>query len=345
MPTRGRVLLAWLVAVTVVACSADEPIPSASASALTAPASSARPSAEAASAAPSEPALAWERLDDAPFARLEMAVTAHSDRIWLAGGLSPFGEALTDVEIFDPATGEWADGPALPSAVHHASLVSDGDRLVLIGGYLGSEFNRPTDIVLVLADGASEWTAGPSLPAPRAAGAAAWDGERVIFAGGVGDGVRADVYALTGDAWERIGMMADPREHFAAASDLAGRTWLLGGRVAGLDANVATVEVVEGAEISMLDPLPTPRGGVGAFYDASLGACLTGGEAPDRAYTVAECVGSDGSITTLPDMLEPHHGHGAAVVDGRAYVLLGGPEPTLSAAATVEMLALPDPAP
>jgi hypothetical protein len=45
-------------------------------------------------------------------------------------------------------------------------------------------------------------------------------------------------------------------------------------------------------------------------------------------------------VTTLPPLNEPHHGHGAAVVDGIAYVLLGGPEPTLSADSTVEALTL-----
>ena len=49
---------------------------------------------------------------------------------------------------------------------------------------------------------------------------------------------------------------------------------------------------------------------------------------------------ADGTVTTLPELGEPHHGHGAAVVDGLAYVLLGGPEPTLSAGATIETLAL-----
>src|SRR5688500_3683342 len=107
---------------------------------------------------------AWEVLDDAPFARLEMAVAAHGGRVWLAGGLSALGEALTDVEVFDPATGEWSDGPSLPAGVHHAALVSDGERLIFIGGYIGADFSRPTDIVLLLTDEAGEWAAGPSLP-------------------------------------------------------------------------------------------------------------------------------------------------------------------------------------
>lgn len=326
-----------LLAITLAACTSATPSPSpsvvGSATPYDATEASPTPSASVSQAT-------WHAEADAPFARLEMGVAAHDGRIWLAGGLSPFGEALTDVEVLDPATGEWTDGPSLPGAVHHAALVSDGDRLLLIGGYLGSEFNRPTEIVLVLADGDDSWQQGPSLPEPRAAGAGTWDGERVVYAGGVGDGVEADVYALAGDAWASIGVMREAREHLAATSDLEGRTWLMGGRVGGLTSNLGTVELVEANEITLLGGLPTPRGGVAAFHAAELGACLTGGEAPDRAYAVVECMAADGTVTVLPELLEPHHGHGAVVVNGTAYVLLGGPEPTLSADSAVESLAL-----
>ncbi len=303
----------------------------------------ARSSAGSPSAPPSEGAAAWEVLPDAPFARLEMAVAAHRGRIWLAGGLSPLGDALTDVDIFDPASGDWSDGPALPVPLHHAALVSDGDRLVLIGGSLGAQSNLPSDLVFVLTDPATGWQEGPSLPEARTAGAAAFDGERIVFAGGRNrdDAATADVFALDGDAWQRIGAMAHAREHLAATSDAAGTVWLLGGRQGGLTNNMAHVEVVRSASIELIGAVPTPRGGVGAFYTERYGACLTGGEAPDRAYTVVECVDADGTITTLAALNEPHHGHGAAVVDGVAYVLLGGPKPTLSADSTVEALRLP----
>jgi hypothetical protein len=285
---------------------------------------------------------AWELLPDAPFARLEMAVAAHDGRIWLAGGLSPLGEALTEVDVFDPASGEWSEGPSLPTGLHHAALVSDGERLILIGGYLGADFTRPTDIVLVLADGDDEWRAGPSLPNPRAAGGAAFDGSRVIYAGGFSaSSLSADVYALAGESWELVGAMANDRDHLAATSDGNGTVWLMGGRVGGLGANLADVETVTADGIGQLTQLPTRRGGVAAFYAEAYGACLTGGEAPDAAFTAVECVAADGTVTTLPPLNVPHHGHGAAVVDGIAYVLLGGPEPTLSASATVEALELP----
>ena len=336
-----------VLALVLAGCGADaSPQPSSTPPAASAPA----PSVDAvgsesasASSSPEEPngvARAWDRLEDAPFARLEMAVTAHQGRIWLAGGLSALGEGLIEVDIFDPATGTWAEGPSLPAPLHHAALVSDGDRLILIGGYGGSDFNRPSDLVLVLDDGAGSWHEGPSLPEARAAGAAAWDGSRIVYAGGVGPegGVAADVHALVGEGWERIGSMAQTREHLAATSDGDGTVWLLGGRVGSLSTNLDAVEIVNGSSVSSIGSIPTARGGVAAFHDPALGACLTGGEAPEFAFTTVECIDDEGSTVTLPELNEPHHGHGAAVVDGVAYVILGGPEPTLSAGATIESL-------
>jgi hypothetical protein len=344
MDRLARLVVPALLLVVLAGCATPSPVPT-----PTAAASSPVPGETGSSPSPTDPGgqpatdAAWLELPDAPLARLEMATTAHASRIWLAGGLSPLGEAVAEVEIFDPASGEWSAGPSLPTGVHHAALVSDGERLVLIGGYIGASFNAPTEIVLTLADGADAWEAGPSLPAARGAGAAAWDGSRVVYAGGVGPGgVSGDVFALADEGWERIGAMPRAREHLAATSDGAGRTWLLGGRVGGLDGNLADVDLVEGASITASDPLPTPRGGVGAFFLAELGACLTGGEAPTEAYTEVECVDVDGGVTTAAPMNVRRHGHGAAVVDGVAYVLLGGPVPALSAHESVEAL---DPTP
>jgi hypothetical protein len=347
--TRFALVTLVIAAASVTGCAVAAPSPSmshASVQAPSLPAASTRPGASADATTPVSPGPGgWRTLEDAPFARLEMAVAAHEGRIWLAGGLSPLGAALTDVDVFDPSTGTWSDGPSLPAALHHAALVSDGSRLVLVGGYLGSAFDRPTDRVFILEIPGPDatWTEGPPLPAPRAAGAAAWDGERIVYAGGVGTGVTTDVHALVGERWERIGSMARPREHLGAASDGEGRTWLLGGRVGSLSSNVGTVELVDGTSITLLESLPTARGGVAAFHDPTLGACLTGGESTSQAFRTVECIAADGSLVSLPELEEPHHGHGAAVVDGTAYVLLGGPQPALTADATVEAFDLPDP--
>lgn len=284
----------------------------------------------------------WRQLPDAPIARLEMATAVHRDQLWLAGGLEADGAATAAVSVFDPASGTWTDGPELPVAVHHASLVSDGERLVLIGGNAAPTFGQ-TDAVWLLEPGAAAWSPGPPLPAPRGAGAAAFDGERIVFGGGVGpdgagpSGTSDAVFALDGGAWSEVGRLSRPREHLAAASDGEGATWFLGGRQGGLETNVGDVDLVVGEEVRPL-PALSPRGGVAAFFLPRVGACLTGGEALLRASTLVECVDASGRVLAPPSMSHQRHGHGAGVIGGTAYVLLGGPTPGLSVHSSIEAI-------
>jgi hypothetical protein len=282
----------------------------------------------------SSPAVggAWTAVAAAPISVLEVGAAARDGRIWIAGGLRADGTASDDVVVFDPATGTWASGPKLPEPVHHASLVSDADGLLLVGGYAPT---GPTAATRRLADGANAWTDGPPLPDARAAGAAAFDGSRVIFAGGVGaDGIKSEVFALAEGSWRRIARLPRAREHLGAASDGAGRTFILGGRVGGLDKNLAVVDIVEGNRARTIGQLPTPRGGVAGFWWPPLGACLAGGESPGGANPQVECIDADGTVRVLPDL-------GVAVIDGAAYVVLGGRQPGLFVSDVSERFVLP----
>jgi hypothetical protein len=227
-------------------------------------------------------------------------------------------------------------------------MVSTPNGLVIIGGYVGDAMNAPTAAVRRLLDGASEWTVGIALPEPRAAGAAAFDGTRIVYAGGVGPGgVTNEVLALdtsNGAGWQRIGRLPNAREHLAATSDGAGRTFVLGGRVGGLNRNLAVVDLIEGGgrgAVRTLVDLPTKRGGVAAFWWPSLGACLAGGESPGGTNPQVECMAADGTLARLPDLGHPRHGLGAAVVNGTVYIVLGGPKPGLFASDLTEALRLP----
>lgn len=286
-------------------------------------------------------AAQWEQLSEAPVALTEVAAAAFGGKVWTAGGLDESGAAVTVVQIFDPTFGTWEDGPALPEAVHHAALVSSGDVLYLLGGYAGPGFDQPTAAVRRLDVETGQWTDGADLPAPRAAGAAAWDGERLVYGGGVGpDGLSGDVIALAGEAWEPVGELSRPREHLAATSDGRGRTWFLAGRTGGLDSNLGAADLLEGSQVTALPDVPTARGGVAAFWSPATGACVVGGEHPGGTFADVECLNPDGDTTVLPPLEHARHGLGAAVVEGAAYVLLGGPEPGLSVSAAAESLRL-----
>jgi hypothetical protein len=279
----------------------------------------------------------------APVPLLEIAVAERDGRIWVAGGLRTDGTASDEVFILDPAAGTWTTGPKLPEAVHHASMVSTPDGLVLVGGYVGNELSVATAAVRRLDDGATAWTDDPPLPDARAAGAAAFDGMRIVYAGGVKPGgIANEVFARAADrAWTVTGRLPVAREHLAAVSDGAGRTFVLGGRVGGLDKNLAIVDLIEGDTTTTIGELPTKRGGVAAYWSPMVGACLAGGESPAGANPEVECMTADGKVTRLPDLGVARHGIGAAVVDGAVYILLGGRQPGLATSDITETMPLP----
>jgi hypothetical protein len=270
-----------------------------------------------------------------------VAATALDGRIWVAGGLDADGRAVTTVQVYDPATDSWSRGPELPAAVHHAALVAGEGSLFLLGGYSGSSFDETTSAVRYLAPGATEWADAEPLPDGRAAGGAAWDGSRFVYGGGVGPrGLVGDVFVFETDVWQRIGGLAEPREHLAATSDGRGAVWFLGGRRRGLTTNMATAERLSGTQLVRVGDLPTARGGVAAFWSERHGACLAGGEGPSGTFAEVECIADDGRVTPLPSLGFPRHGLGAAALGDAAYVVLGGPQPGLTVGGRVEGLLL-----
>lgn len=283
----------------------------------------------------------WSERSAAPVAATEVGSAWFEGRIWVVGGFAADGSPLDAVQLYDPVEDAWSTGPSLPASVHHAAVVATDDALVVLGGYGGDGFGEPTDSVWTLTSDARRWSRGPSLPSPRGAGAAAWDGSRIVFGGGVGPGgLSADVWSLVGDDWTPVGELSDARDHLAAASDGEGRVWFLGGRLGSLDSNRPTVDLVDGDEVLPAGDLTEPRGGVAAFHAPGLGACLAGGEAPDRTLAFVECIDEEGETTALPPLAHPRHGLGAVFADGVAYSLLGGPEPGLAVSDVIEALPL-----
>jgi hypothetical protein len=283
----------------------------------------------------------WTELAPAPVPLTEVAAAALDGRIWVAGGLDEQGRAVSTVQVYDPATDSWSRGPELPDAVHHAALVAAEGSLFLLGGYVGSGFGQTTSAVRYLAPGATTWADAEPLPDGRAAGAAAWDGSRFVYGGGVGPrGLAGDVFAIETDTWARIAGLSEPREHLAATTDGRGSVWFLGGRRSGLDTNLPTAERLSGAELVRVGDLPTPRGGVAAFWSERHGACLVGGEGPPGTFAEVECIAADGRVERLPSLGFSRHGPGAATLGDAAYVLLGGPRPGLTVSGRVEGLLL-----
>ena len=290
----------------------------------------------------STPVREWVRRADAPLALTEVAATTHEGLIWVAGGLERSGAAVPAVMRYDPVADAWDRAADLPEAVHHSTLVSTGDDLLLVGGYAGSAFDRPTAAVRRFDSPSGTWVDDVPLPEPRGAGTAGWNGDDlVLYAGGVGPGGVSDaVFVLENGTWRGAPPLSLAREHLAAAGpDEAGWVFVLGGRQGGLDANLGRIDLVNGAETLTLTDEFTPRGGVAAFWSPAVGPCLAGGEGPQGTFGQVECVDDD-TVYPLPSIAHPRHGLGAAVVDGTAFTLLGGEQPGLFVSPIVESLDL-----
>jgi Kelch motif len=316
----GRLLLAFVVVLIGTAGCTDEPT------------SAPGPTGSAAG-------YRWTTLAKSPLKRTEVAAGVLGGKIWVLGGFADNGAPQTDVIIYDPGADKWSAGPKLPEALHHPAAASDGNRLWVVGGYIAAAQSTPTAAVRYIDSGGT-WRDGPPLPAPRAAGALAWDGKRLLFGGGVDPSIApsADVFALEGDNWRRIGELGVAREHLAAASDGQGNTWFLAGRLGPLDTNRSDVDLVTGDKITRLGQIATARGGVAGFYLPAFGGCVAGGEQNSGTFNNIECIRLDGSTTTLAPMITSRHGLAAVTIGDAAYTLLGGTTPGLSVSDAIEVL-------
>ncbi|MFP4518396.1 MAG: Kelch repeat-containing protein [Oceanicaulis sp.] len=121
------------------------------------------------------------------------AAVAAGNEIWLIGGASG-GTATGRVDVYDPETGVWRIGPALPAPrAGHAAAVIDG--VIHVFGGRSADMSRTLSDHLALAGG--EWSEQTVMPAARTeAAAATLDGEIWLIGGGAGSGFFAPFTAV-----------------------------------------------------------------------------------------------------------------------------------------------------
>jgi serine/threonine-protein kinase PknK len=284
-----------------------------------------------------QPASQWRTLPDAPTARLMMAWAVLNDKIWIMGGLRN-GVALTTVESYDPRTGAWEAGPALPIPLHHAAAATYRGEVVVLGGATDNIADG-SNKVFALRGG--NWVELPSLTHARAAPAAAVVGAKLVAVGGQNaKQLVPQTEVFDGSSWKDAADMPTPREHLAAVSD-GSYVYTIGGRFLSADKNSAALERFDPASgtWTKLVGMPTPRGSYGATYiDGRIVA--VGGEEPTMVVNVVEMYDiADGKWSTLAPMPTARHAEVVATVANTVYVIGGANRPTHEGPiATVEAL-------
>lgn len=113
--------------------------------------------------------IAWTRLPDPPFQRRALSLGHLDGKLYVIGGMQPKGGPTTRVDVFDPDSGEWSQGPSmidtLADAERGKGMEGFGASAYTLGGRLIVSTYNGNVQVLETADG--EWKIAAQLKDDR----------------------------------------------------------------------------------------------------------------------------------------------------------------------------------
>ena len=293
----------------------------------------------------------WAMVDteNEPTARHENAFIEAEGKFYLLGGR---GER--PVDIYDPETKRWSEGPAPPVQMHHfQAVVHEGD-IYVVGAWADS-YPRENGLshVYIYDTDRDAWRQGAPIPPERrrgAAGAVVRNGKIYVIGGNVGGhGPHAtavgwlDVFDPETGTWTALRDWSAPhaRDHFQAAL-VEDQIVAVGGRDSGvegfMDSTIAAVDVYDFDTQTWSTwedaPLPTERAGSTTTIRGTE-VIITGGEGFGQTWGQTEALDV---ITrewrSLGSLNQPRHGTQMFLYQDQLYVAAGsgdqggGPELT-----------------
>ena len=288
----------------------------------------------------------WSMAAPLPINTQELYPVVHQAKLYVAGGIaSKQGEIYFTDRFFsyDPNANEWVDEAPLPESLHHAALVSTGDRLFLVGGFNGSfeHFWRMRENVYEYKAG--EWLTVTALPKPQAEGVLSDHKNDIHLVSGQSPRSSANVnrsdhqevtthWVLLsgGSKWETAAPIPLARNS-ATGGWVGDQLIVTGGRNA--HGNFDHTHIYDKKEDRWRDakPLPLPQAGT-ASVTVDDGLIVFGGEifVPKAGVfkeTWRYSLVND-QWSAYPDMKTPRHGIGAGKIGNKVFVVGGATEPS-----------------
>jgi N-acetylneuraminic acid mutarotase len=142
----------------------------------------------------------WKNAAPMAVPRNQFSTVTFEGKIYAIGGQFHHDSMQLDqprVDIYDPQSDSWHDGPPLPKGHSHAEGATfvHGNRIYMVGGHTTPEGGKKAldPDILALAPGGS-WELVGKLPAPLSSPAAAIIEGRLYVAGGFDGSVKAEVW-------------------------------------------------------------------------------------------------------------------------------------------------------
>ncbi|HEX9774160.1 MAG TPA: kelch repeat-containing protein [Actinomycetota bacterium] len=284
----------------------------------------------------------WVRLPDLPHPRGEMAAAVGArvaddecrpgepcesslTQLLVMGGLSGLGSTSDLVDVFDPGTGTWRDGPRLPEPRHHIGAAGTGGVIYVSGGAKTATDWTPEANFWELDPTETQWRVLPDMPEARMGHQMVALNNKLYVIGGRGTTSNVLVYDPIAGQWSIGAEMPEQRDHLVAAT--AGYlVYAIGGRDEEVTDRVDVYDVNTDSW-SAGPPLPVPMSGM-AVATLSDGIHVVGGEQPavigghvvDRHF-VLKPGGDEWTDAALP--IVATHGSASAMVRG-GLVIAGG---------------------
>jgi N-acetylneuraminic acid mutarotase/tetrahydromethanopterin S-methyltransferase subunit B len=153
---------------------------------------------------------AWKTLAPLPNpTRGGVGAVGNDGKVYVIAGYDDAGgSAITDTQIYDPATNSWTTGTSIPTEVWEAQGAGDGYFIYVVGGE--SNGNSYEDLVQIYDIAGDSWSAGALMPvATNAGGLVVSDGYAYLIGGEDSVGATDAVYRydIAGNSWDSMAAM------------------------------------------------------------------------------------------------------------------------------------------
>jgi N-acetylneuraminic acid mutarotase len=192
------------------------------------------------------------------------------------------------VEALTPG-GSWSNVASLPDSRYSAAAATAGDgRIIVMGGFLGSNPFDPTNSVEAYDPASDTWTsvAPMTFGRDRLAASVGSDGRIYAIGGDIGDNPfsyrSVEAYDATTNTWTLVANMAVPRHSLGAALGPDGRIYAVGGAnenvpAAATDVEAYTAPASAPAAWTAVTPLPSGRWGLAEAVTQDGAVVVAGG--------------------------------------------------------------------